>query len=149
MLAQGAYRDGMDLDGRRRRSLLAPGFAARRRHLAPGVSLVSLRGEFDLAAAPALREQLLEILSDRSSDVVVDLSEVTVIDSSTLGVLLMALRALKAEGRSLSLVARDERVMKTFRITALDRLFDVYESLDQASEAGRPRARAIALSGRM
>ncbi len=120
-------------DPRRGGSLLAPGFAARRTYLARDVCLVSLEGEFDLAAVPALRDELLKILSDGRSDVVVDLTGVTLIDSATLGVLLRALRAANAQRRSLSLVARDERILKTFRITALDRLFSIYGSLEEAS----------------
>ncbi len=134
-------------DGAQVRCLFAPGFAAMTAYLAPGVFVVSLEGEFDLATAPALREQLLEILSDSSSDVVVDLSNVTLVDSSTLGVLFRALRALRAEDRSFSLVARDERILKTFRITALDRVFEVYDSLDEASRPHHSLPRARAASG--
>ena len=128
-------------DAGRGGSLLAPGFAARRTYLAGDACLVFLEGEFDLAAVPALRAELFEILSDGRQDVVVDLTDVTLLDSATLGVLLRVLRAAKAQQRSLVLVARDERILKTFRITALDRLFEIYGSLDEARSL-----RAVALA---
>ncbi len=124
------------LDGAEtRREMLAPGFAVRARPLAPDLWLVSLAGEFDLAAAPALRDELFEIVTTTESQVIVDLTDVTLIDSATLGVLVMALRSLEVRGRSLSLVAGDERIRKTFRITALDRLFAVCGSVDEARRA--------------
>ncbi len=142
---QDNFRLGSDTldnhDARRGGCLLAPGFAARRTYLARDVCLVSLEGEFDLAAVPALRDELFEVLSDGTSDVVVDLTDVTLIDSATLGVLLRALRAAKAQQRSLVLVARDERILKTFRITGLDRLFEIYGSLDETRSL-----RAVALA---
>jgi anti-sigma B factor antagonist len=139
--------------GDRRRDMLAPEYAVRARPLAPDVWLVWLTGEVDLAAAPALRDELFEIVTATESNVIVDLTDVTLIDSATLGVLLMALRSLDRRGRSLSLVARDERILKTFRITALDRLFAMYGSVEEARGAapemnGRRRPNASAVKRR-
>ena len=55
--------------------------------------------------------------------VVVDLTETTFIDSSSLGVLIGAHRRLKARGGRLMVACDDEAILKTFRITGLDSVF--------------------------
>lgn len=67
--------------------------------------LVELTGEHDLATTGALRTELDRVLTDGSA-VVVDLSGVTFIDSSVVGVLLNARRsAAEAPARALVVVA--------------------------------------------
>ena len=67
--------------------------------------------------------------------VVVDLSRVEFLDSTGLGVLVGALKRLRAAGGNLALVCGHERLLKIFRITALDRVFALYDTVDAATSA--------------
>ena len=69
--------------------------------------------------------------------VVVDLTETTFIDSSSLGVLIGAHRRLKARGGRLLVACDNEAIVKTFRITGLDGVFTVVPSVDEALAQGR------------
>jgi anti-sigma B factor antagonist len=86
------------------------------------VALVALRGEIDVAEAPAVERRLAEALA-AGRDLVVDLREVTFIDSSGLAVLVRAAQAAARAGRDLRLLRPRPLVMRTFDIAGLtDRL---------------------------
>jgi anti-sigma B factor antagonist len=68
--------------------------------------------------------------------VVVDLGRVEFLDSTGLGVLVGALKRLRGVDGELSLVCAQERLLKIFRITGLDRVFTLYESVDAATANG-------------
>ncbi len=65
---------------------------------------VIAEGEIDLDAAPALRSALGAAELDASRPVVLDLSPVTFIDSSGIGVLVEAAQRADADGRRLSII---------------------------------------------
>src|SRR5512133_861971 len=53
----------------------------------PPYTVVAASGELDLAIAPELRRRLHAVIEDGITDVIVDLSEATFVDSTILGVL--------------------------------------------------------------
>jgi len=62
--------------------------------------VISLGGEVDLYTAPEFKQQLLEVIRQGAKDVVVDFSETTFIDSTTLGVLVGGVKRLRTnDGR--------------------------------------------------
>lgn len=63
---------------------------------------------------------------------VVDLANVTFIDSMTLGVLLGASKRMRPRGGQLRLVVSEPSVRKIFEITLLDRVFDLHASREDA-----------------
>jgi anti-sigma B factor antagonist len=102
----------------------------------PQAHVVTASGELDLHAAPALRETLLELIELGRTDVVVDMSEATFIDSTVIGVLTGRLRELKQRGGSLTLVCRNANVVRTFEIAGVGRMFDLHATLPEALAAG-------------
>ena len=62
------------------------------------------------------------------------------IDSVALGVLIGVLKRLRAVDGTFALVAPHERLLKVFRMTALDRVFVIRPTLDGALEALQPSA---------
>jgi anti-anti-sigma factor len=77
-----------------------------------GAPTLVLVGEFDLAVAPRLRDQL-DLFVGRQ--VVIDMSETTYIDSTTLGVLVAAHRM----GAKISIAGAQGLVRKVLDITGL------------------------------
>lgn len=90
-------------------------------------------GEVDVYTAPRLRERLVELIEQGARRVVVDLSRVEFLDSTGLGVLVGALKRLRAVGGVLGLVCSHERLLKIFRITALDRVFSLFDTVEAAT----------------
>ncbi len=97
-----------------------------------GTRLVSVEGEVDIASAPGLSMTLSEALRDRPRRLVVDLCDVTFLDSCGLAVLLRARRQADAAKVELRLVCDVRSVLRLLEITRLDREFDVHPSLDDA-----------------
>jgi anti-sigma B factor antagonist len=98
-------------------------------------TVLEVGGEVDVYTAPRLRERLVELVEQGSRHVVVDLRRVEFLDSTGLGVLVGALKRLRAVNGTFKLVCAHERLLKIFRITALDRVFALYETVDAATAA--------------
>ena len=94
--------------------------------------VISLAGEVDLYTAPEFKQQLLEVIGQGGKQVIVDFSDTTFIDSTTLGVLVGGVKRLRTNEGQLSLVCSDRNITKIFEITGLDRVFTIYPTRDEA-----------------
>ena len=94
--------------------------------------VISLGGEVDLYTAPEFKQQLLDVISRGGKNVIVDFSNTTFIDSTTLGVLVGGVKRLRTNDGQLSLVCSDRNITKIFEITGLDRVFTIYPTRDEA-----------------
>jgi anti-sigma B factor antagonist len=97
--------------------------------------VISLSGEVDLYTAPEFKQQLLEVIGQGAKEVVVDFTNTTFIDSTTLGVLVGGVKRLRSNDGQLSLVCSDRNITKIFEITGLDRVFTIYQTRDEAVAA--------------
>src|SRR4029078_2280954 len=79
--------------------------------------VISLAGEVDLYTAPEFKQQLLEVIGQGGKQVIVDFSDTTFIDSTTLGVLVGGVKRLRTNEGQLSLVCSDRNITKIFYIT--------------------------------
>jgi len=95
-------------------------------------TVVHVSGEVDVYTAPMLREELAALIDAEHANLVVDLAEVSFMDSTGLGVLVGALKKIRTLGGELRLVIDQEKVLKVFRITALTQVFPIYATLDEA-----------------
>jgi anti-sigma B factor antagonist len=94
--------------------------------------VIALAGEVDLYTAPEFKQQLLEVISQGARNVVVDFSDTTFIDSTTLGVLVGGVKRLRSNDGQLALVCSDRNITKIFEITGLDRVFTIYPTREEA-----------------
>lgn len=107
----------------------------------PGAVLLDVSGEIDLHTAPTLRaalEPAVDAAGDSHPAVVVDLSGVAFIDSTGLGELVGAHKALVEKGARLHLAASNERVRRLLSITGLDEVLDVHPDRAAALAAVAP-----------
>jgi anti-sigma B factor antagonist len=105
--------------------------------------VISLVGEVDLYTAPEFKQQLLEAISQGARTVIVDFTDTTFIDSTTLGVLVGGVKRLRSNDGQLSLVCSDRNITKIFEITGLDRVFTIHSTRQEAVDAAagsRPSA---------
>ena len=91
--------------------------------------IVTVTGEADLHSAPELDRALHGVLALGGTATVVDLGDVSFIDSTGLGVLLRHQRRFQARGGDLVIVTADRRVLRTLEVTGLDRLFTIEQRL--------------------
>jgi anti-sigma B factor antagonist len=94
--------------------------------------VVAAGGELDLFTSERLREKLGNVLELGGRRILVDLTGVSFMDSTALGVLVGAAKALKSSGGQMVLVADDPRVTRVIEITGLARVFRIESSLPEA-----------------
>ncbi|WP_419855206.1 STAS domain-containing protein [Candidatus Poriferisodalis sp.] len=101
------------------------------------VVVVTPRGELDLASIASLDTALRSALATASTQpqLVIDLSDVDVLQPVTLGVLLDARRRCRAAGGGVVLVVRASEVAATLAQTGVDSLFDTAAGLEAAIAA--------------
>jgi anti-sigma B factor antagonist len=98
-------------------------------------AVVDVKGEIDVYTAPKLREKLIELVSEGSHNVVVNLEGVDFLDSTGLGVLVGALKRVKAHDGTLALVCTQDKILKIFKITGLTKVFPIHDSVEAATGA--------------
>jgi len=111
---------------------MAIAFAIEDRAVDADTHIVSVTGEIDLFTAPEFKQRVGAPIDDGRTHVIVDLTDTTFIDSSSLGVLIGAhRRLLRVDGR-LVVVCNNDAITKTFKVTGLDGVFTIVERLDEA-----------------
>lgn len=89
----------------------------------------------DAAMAIQFKEDMRAQTSDSPERVILDLSAVEFIDSSGLGAIVAAMKQL-GNGRRMDLAGLSPTVEKVFRLTRMDTVFNLFNSLDDAISAG-------------
>ena len=103
-----------------------------------GVQIVSPAGEIDVFTAEKLKSALHDAESDCADhDLVVDLSEVSFLDSTGIGVLVGALRRRREDNATVHLVAQQASILKILSITNLDTVFSVHPDLRTALDSAK------------
>lgn len=92
-------------------------------------SILTINGEIDVYTAPELRDKLLPLCEQEKHKVTVNLSGVTYMDSTGLGVFIGAYKASQSAGGALSLTGLSPRVTRLFEITGLNELMTIENSL--------------------
>ena len=95
-----------------------------------GAAVISLAGELDLSTIPKLEPWLLEELRNPIG-VVVDLTRLSFIDSSGIGLLIKASQSAEG-GRMHTVVAPGSQVERVFQLAGIDRALLVFSGRDQA-----------------
>ena len=95
-------------------------------------AIVEVTGEIDLARSTMFQRELLTLLDDKPQRIIIDLSGVPHMDSSGIASLVKLLSRTRKFSISLKLAAMTPRVTSVFEITHLDRVFDIYPSVEEA-----------------
>lgn len=97
--------------------------------------VIEIGGEIDVYTAPRLRESIVAAVEAGHNRLIIDVQQVKFLDSTGLGVLVGALKRVRGEGGSLDIVCTQERILKIFEITGLDKVFGLHESVEAARSA--------------
>jgi anti-sigma B factor antagonist len=119
-----------DAANRPQSSPTAP-FSIAKHDLDSHTSVVAVTGELDLSSAPTLKWTLVDLLEASCNQLVVDLSLVTFMDSTALGVLIGVNRSLDV-GARLAIVSENTNVLRIFELSGLDGAFAIFATVDEA-----------------
>ena len=110
-----------------------------------GLGVVALRGELNLADAPAVASHLITAVAVCGPSVIVDLAGLDGIGYSGLSVLLRLRKWTRRSGGDLPLAAPRQPVRHLLEATGLIDVFSVFRSVDEAASSARQgRARSPA-----
>ncbi|UFQ18905.1 MULTISPECIES: STAS domain-containing protein [Streptomyces] len=101
-------------------------------HTDGALAVIALSGEFDIAAAPAVRTRALELIADGHPNLIADLAGVTFCDSSGLGALIGIWRCAKDADGSLTLAAIPDRLGRLLNVTGMDTILSAHPSVEAA-----------------
>jgi anti-sigma B factor antagonist len=96
------------------------------------LAIVSVSGEVDLETASQLGDHALVALRDVSPHVLLDLTDVTFMDSTGLKVLLSIQRRADLAGGSFAIAGASRSVRKILSVTGLDQTFTIHDTVDEA-----------------
>jgi anti-sigma B factor antagonist len=99
---------------------------------APGSTVIAVSGEIDVYTAPRLREALISLVDAGNYRLIVDMEGVEFLDSTGLGGLGGGLKRVRAHDGLIDLGCTQGRILRIFRITGLSRVFNIYDSVDEA-----------------
>ena len=91
--------------------------------------LVALHGELDIAAAPKLSHAFSDLLDIGCERVIVDLSQLSFIDSTGIHTLIAAAAAVEDSGGLMTLHAPNEHVRRVFDVVRLADLIPIEEGV--------------------
>ncbi len=100
-----------------------------------GFTVIAVGGEIDVYTAPKLREKLISLVESGSYQLIVDMEGVEFLDSTGLGVLVGGLKRVRAHDGWIDLVCTQSRILRIFRITGLNKVFSIYDSVAEAVAA--------------
>jgi anti-sigma B factor antagonist len=92
--------------------------------------VITVSGEVDLATSPELDTAIIDAIESGAASVVIDLTDVSFMDSSGLGVIVRGLKRCREADKDLDLVITNERVLKVFGITGLDQVIPIHDAIE-------------------
>jgi anti-anti-sigma factor len=93
---------------------------------AEGHLMVYAKGELDLAAAAACRA-VLEPLLPSDKEVILNLEQLSYIDSTGIGIIIFFLKERSEAGKTLSVQNVPQKIKKLFDLTGITRFLPVHE----------------------
>lgn len=95
-------------------------------------AVMRVSGEIDMATAPKLRQHVQNVTARGPDGLVLDLDNVDFIDSTGLGVMVGAAKRMRQADGALRIVCSQSHLIELFKLTRLNEVFDLFETLDDA-----------------
>jgi anti-sigma B factor antagonist len=100
-----------------------------------GTLIVSLSGDVDLESSPRARSVLLECVKQKLP-LLVEMSEISYIDSSGVASLVEAFQSARKAGARFALVAVSDAALRVLQLARLDKVFQIFPSIEAALKDG-------------
>ena len=100
--------------------------------LSDSLAVLRVKGRLDAVVAPDIKSRLKELIAGGHIRLIVDLEDVSFIDSSGLAALVSGFRAAREAGGTIKLAGLREQTMMVFKLTRLDRVFEIHPDAEAA-----------------
>jgi anti-sigma B factor antagonist len=99
------------------------------------VVVVEVEGEIDISSSRRFKDALSRGISDGAGRLIIDLTNVTFLDSTAIGVVVGGVKDMRALGGTLDIVCPDGSITGIFKTTRLDEILDIYLTRAEALAA--------------
>lgn len=99
------------------------------------LKIIQPSGILDGTKVHHIRQEINSIINAGAAIVLIDLANVTFMDSSGLGALVIALKAVRTAGGKLFLCSVNDQVKLLFELTSMDRVFEVFPNRAEFEKA--------------
>ncbi len=100
-----------------------------------GTLIVKMTGELDHHSAGPIRQTVDKIImSGGVKNILFDLSSLSMMDSSGIGMVIGRYKLISGDGGKVSIFAKTKSVLKILKMSGIERIAPVYESIDNAEE---------------
>lgn len=103
--------------------------------MSPIVKVVQPSGILDGTKAGEFRQEISDVVENGANVVLIDFRDVTFMDSSGLGALVLALKTVRASGGKLFICSINEQVKMLFELTSMDRVFEIFANQEEFNKA--------------
>ncbi|HBE04018.1 MAG: anti-anti-sigma factor [Spirochaetes bacterium GWF1_41_5] len=97
-----------------------------------GIIIFDITGEIDLYNAPEIKDSIKKQIDQGHKKIIINLENVSYIDSSGIGALISSLSNLKKIGGGLKIINVYDSVKKVFELTKLTSFFQIFNNEDEA-----------------
>ncbi|MCB9558636.1 MAG: STAS domain-containing protein [Deltaproteobacteria bacterium] len=98
-----------------------------------GIIVLALSGRLDALTALELRPTIDRLVEQKKSKVVVDMANLTNIDSSGVGALVSLFKRSRMLGGDVKIANLQGKPLQIFQLLRLDRAFDIFDTVEQAA----------------
>ncbi|NEP48134.1 MAG: STAS domain-containing protein [Moorea sp. SIO3C2] len=98
--------------------------------MSSAVKVVQPTGILDGTQASDFRQEVSELVESGGDIILIDFQDVTFMDSSGLGALVLALKTVRAAGSRMYICSVNEQIKMLFELTSMDRVFDIFSTRD-------------------
>ena len=95
------------------------------------IKIVKPNGIMDATKSQEFRDNISEFIENGTRIVLVDFEDVTFMDSSGLGALVLAFKSLRAADRKLFICSVNEQVRILLELTGMDKVFEIVSNQDE------------------
>lgn len=101
------------------------------------VLVVKVTGEIDVYTAPEFKSAISKAIDAGAQDLIIDLTNVSYMDSSGFGILLGATKRVHPKGGTINLLGCSEAITRMLKITRLDTIFGMHCCMEEALAAAK------------
>jgi anti-sigma B factor antagonist len=104
--------------------------------------IIEVKGEVDLYTSPKMREQIFTIIKRHPpKSLIVNLANVTYVDSSGIATLVEGLQLANEYRTRLKLVGLSRAILEVFQLVRLERVFEIYQTEEEALKSEKTEVR--------
>jgi len=98
-----------------------------------GITIIRLSGRFDATVADQFKESVQQLCEKGLSNFVIDMSDVSYIDSSGLGSIITFLRKIRLAKGDIKVASLSDKVRSIFQLTRFHRVIEIFDNSESAT----------------